>query len=161
MAEARIDRLSVCYHNNRTYFFRFEYWSERFEKLSFAKRFKTYTQLLKRFTTKEQVTILSLSILRFTVYTVQYLILLKWMNIDMPFLSGFCMAALFFWMMAIIPSISLAELGIRGQVSIFLFQTFTNNKIGILVATICLWIINLILPAIVGSVLWIRMRLLK
>lgn len=142
-------------------FFRFEYMAKYFEHLSWFRRFNTYSYLLKRFTLKEQLTILGLSGIRFMVFTAQYLILLRWMNITFSPVEGFCMAALFFWAIAVIPSIALAELGIRGQVSLFLFHNFSENTIGILAATIGLWCINLVIPAIVGSILLIRMRLLR
>lgn len=142
-------------------FWNFERWEPFLERIGWLRRFRIYGQLLKRFSLKEQLTILILSMIRFSVYTAQYLILLYWMNITIPPLAGFCMAALFFWVMAIIPSIALAELGERGQVSIYLFGYFTQNVIGILSATIIIWLINLMIPAVIGSFLLLRMRFLR
>lgn len=143
------------------FYARFEKWAPLLEKIKWLRKYQAYGHMLKRFTRKEQSIILAISLLRFTVFTAQYLFLLRWMNVYMPPLEGFCMAALFFWAMAVIPSVALAELGIRGQVSIFLFQHFSNNIIGVLTATIVLWCINLVLPAIIGSILLVRMRLLR
>ena len=142
-------------------FFRFESWSAYFEHLSWFRRFGTYGHLLKRFTTSQQLQVLALSAIRFLVFTAQYLILLRWMNIPLSPVEGLCTAFLFFWAIAVIPSIALAELGIRGQVSLFLFHNFSANTMGILAATIGLWCINLVIPAVVGSILLIRMRLLR
>ncbi|XZF13269.1 lysylphosphatidylglycerol synthase domain-containing protein [Chitinophagaceae bacterium MMS25-I14] len=142
-------------------YLRFEYWAQWIARVSWLRKFRTYGHLLKRFTVKEQVVILLISLLRFFVFTAQYLILLTWMNVSVPLVAGFCMAALFFWAMAVIPSVALAELGIRGQVSLFLFHHFSGNSIGILAATIILWCINLVLPSVIGSILLIRLRLLR
>lgn len=142
-------------------FFRFETLDTWFERLPFMKKFNQYNRLISHFTLRQQWGILGISLARFSVYTAQYLFLLAWMDIQLPILDGFFTASLFFWAMAIIPSISLAELGIRSQVSLFLFQTFTTNQIGILAATIVLWLINLVVPAVVGSLLLIKMRILK
>jgi hypothetical protein len=117
--------------------------------------------MLKRFTTREQIEILSISLIRYSIYTAQYLILLHWMNVHMPVFQGFFMCALFFWITAIIPSITLIELGERGAIGLYLFYHFSDNTIGILTATVVIWCINLIIPAIVGSVLIFRMRLLR
>lgn len=143
------------------FYIRFERWAPLLEKIRWLRKYQAYGHLLKRFTRKEQGTILGISVLRFAIFTAQYLFLLRWMNVYMPPLEGFCMAALFFWAMAVIPSVALAELGIRGQVSIFLFQHFSNNTIGVLAATVVLWCINLVLPAVAGSILLVRMRLLR
>ncbi len=142
-------------------FFRFEKWSGLIERFSFLKKFKTYSRLLKKFTLKEQLLILGLSMLRFCTYVIQYLLLLRWLHIELPLLAGFCLACLFFFSMAVVPSVAFAEIGIRGGISLFLFQNFSTNKIGILVATLVLWLVNLILPALIGSVLWIKIRLIK
>jgi hypothetical protein len=142
-------------------FFRFETISQRLEKLPYVTRFKTYGQLLKRLTLKVQLSIMGLSLLRFSIFTAQYLILLTWMKIQFPIIPGFFMASLFFWTMAVLPSFALSELGVRGQVSIYLFQHFTDQTAGILAASVMLWFINIILPSIVGSILLLRMKLLK
>ena len=140
-------------------FFRFENWIVYFENIKWLRRFHTYGQLMKRFTMKEQCIILGLSLLRFSVYTVQYLMLLHWMHISLPAGEGFLMASLYFWSIAVIPSIAFTELGVRGHVSLFLFHHFTENTVGILVATIGLWCMNLIIPAIIGSILLMRIRI--
>lgn len=142
-------------------FFRFEDWARRFEHLRWLRKFNTYNALMQRFTRREQLNVLGLSILRFLVFTAQYLLLLRWMNIPLSFSEGLFTAFLFFWAIAVIPSFALAELGIRGQVSLFLFHNFSNNTMGILVATLGLWFINLVIPALVGSVMLIRMRWLR
>jgi hypothetical protein len=63
--------------------------------------------------------------------------------------------------MAVIPTIALAELGTRGEVSLYLFHHFSSNTIGILGATLAIWFLNLVIPSIAGSLLLLRMRLLR
>ncbi len=142
-------------------FIHFEKWIGYFENSKRLKRFRTYGHLMKRFHIKEQLTVLGLSMFRFLVLGLQYLFLLQWMGIPMLSFEGFLLSCLYFWSIAVIPSITFAELGIRGQVSLFLFQPFTQNTIGILTATISLWCINVIIPAAIGSILLIRIRLLR
>lgn len=142
-------------------FWRFETWMPIIEKIKWLRRFEIYKKLLKRFSAREQLTILCISIVRYSIYTAQYLFLLYWLNVQMPFMDGYLMSALFFWVITIIPSITLVELGERGQVGLYLFHHFSENTVGILGATVGLWCINLVVPAILGSILLIRMRLLK
>lgn len=142
-------------------YFRFDSWMPYIEKIKWLRKYNVYRKLLKRFTNKEQLTILCISILRYGIYTAQYLILLNWMNIHTPVIGGFLMSSLFFWLIAVIPSITLIELGERGQVGLFLFHHFSDNTVGILTATIGIWCINLILPAVLGSIILFRMRFLR
>jgi hypothetical protein len=145
-------------------YWRFETWMPLIERIKWLRkrRYNVYGKLLKRFSPKEQLTILLISVARYSVYTAQYLILLHWMNINMPPLQGFLMCALFFWTIAVIPSLTIIELPERGQIGLYLFGHFAaNSEIGILVATIAVWCINLILPGILGSILLVRRRLLR
>lgn len=142
-------------------YWRFEKWAHYIEKIKRLRKFHVYGKMLRRFTQKEQIKILSISLIRYSIYTAQYLILLHWMNVYMPVFQGFFMCALFFWVTAIIPSITLVELGERGTVGLYLFYHFSDNTIGILTATVAIWCINLIIPAIIGSILLFRMRLLR
>jgi hypothetical protein len=142
-------------------YWRFEAWLPSFGKIRILRRFSVYGRLLNRVTTRRQITILGISLLRFSIFTAQYLFLLRWMNVDVPFAGGFCMAALFFWIMAVIPSIALTELGVRGTVSLFLFQQYSANDVGILAATCGIWLLNLIVPSVAGSILLLRMKLLR
>lgn len=142
-------------------YWRFETWMPLLERMKWLRRFHVYGKLLKRFTRREQFIVLLISVLRYTIFTAQYLILLRWLHVYMPLAEGFCMCALFFWVIAVIPSIALVELGERGQVSLYLFHHFSDNTVGILAATVGIWSINLILPAIIGSILLLRMRWLR
>jgi hypothetical protein len=56
--------------------------------------------------------------------------------------------------MNILPSIVIADLGIRGSVSIFILGQFSENTQGILTASVVLWIINIMLPSILGLFLY-------
>lgn len=142
-------------------YWRFESWVPAMEKIKWLRRFAIYGKLLQKVTMKKQMTILGLSLLRFGIFTAQYLFLLRWMNVDIPLAEGFWMAALFFWILAVIPSVALTELGVRGEVSLFLFQHFSSNTVGMLAATAGIWLLNLIIPSIIGSILIFRMRFLN
>jgi len=142
-------------------YWRFEALLPSLERFKWLRRFAVYGKLLNRISTKEQIKILGISVLRFIIFTAQYLFLLRWMNVELPLAEGFCMAALFFWVMAVVPSIALTELGIRGKVSLHIFGLFSSNTIGILAATAGIWVVNLIIPSIIGSILILRMRLLR
>ncbi len=142
-------------------FLKFEFFSHFIERIKWFRRFGLYTQLLRRFTLREELTVLLFSISRFGIYTAQYLALLFWMRLELPLFTAFMLSNLFFWAMAVMPSIAFAELGIRGGISLFLFGAFTENTSGVLSATLVLWFINVLIPAVCGALLLLKIRLLK
>jgi hypothetical protein len=136
-------------------YFSFERWAPIIENIRWLRKLHLWARLLYRFSRRQQLTILGISLLRFAVFTTQYWLLLRWQGIPLP-AGAWLLCALFFWAMAVIPSIALAELGIRGTVSLFLFRPFTWNVAGIAMATFVLWCMNLMLPALAGGILFFR-----
>jgi hypothetical protein len=140
---------------------KYDWWATRIEKIKWLAQFKTYRAELHAFTYREKAQVILISLARFAVFTGQYFLLLRWFRVDLPLLDGYLLSALFFWAMAVIPTISLAEIGIRAKVALFLFTPFSGNSAGILGATVLLWVVNLALPAIAGSILMLRVRTIR
>lgn len=139
----------------------FERWLSLLERIPWLRRFSVYGKLMGRMPATEKWRILTISIVRVFVFTAQYLILLQWMKVDVPIAAGFFLSALFFWVLAVVPSLALTELGVRGTVSLFIFGHFSANTVGILAATTVLWFLNLVIPAVPGSILITKMKWLR
>jgi len=92
-----------------------------------------------------------LSLLRYCVFSSQFYLLLILFNIPLTPVIAYTCISLIYLFTSIIPKTTLAELGIRGSLSIFFIGMFAENVLGIVVASISLWIINLAVPAIFGS----------
>jgi len=139
----------------------FDRWLSLMERVPWLRRFSVYGKLMGRMPAAEKWRILTISIVRVFVFTAQYLILLQWMKVDVPIAAGFFLSALFFWVLAVVPSLALTELGVRGTVSLFIFGHFSANTVGILAATTVLWFLNLVIPAVPGSILITKMKWLR
>jgi hypothetical protein len=66
-----------------------------------------------------------------------------------------------FLALAIIPSIALIEVGLRGEISLRLMGLFSMNSLGIGLTSVTIWAINLILPAIIGALFLLNVKLLS
>lgn len=126
----------------------------RFEK------FKNYAALSKAFTKTDLFKILSISLLRYMVFTTQYYLLLLIFGIDIRPVEAFLLISIQYFIMAFIPSIALSEIGFRGSVAIFIFSVFAeyskntplsgDQALSVAFASVALWIINLAVPALAG-----------
>ena len=114
---------------------------------------KKYINIISMFSLRDLTKVLSLSILRYIIFSSQFLILLNLFNVEIGLYESVFSVMLVFFFITIPPKIPLAEIGVRGSVALFVFGLFsTNDSYGILSSTFILWIINLIIPAIIGSV---------
>lgn len=102
--------------------------------------------------------VLGLSLLRFLVFLIQYHCLFQFFGVSLPIELSFLTVSFLFFALALIPSMALAELGVRGQFSLWIVGTFSANVLGIVLTATTIWFINLILPAILGGILMVKGR---
>ncbi len=97
-----------------------------------------------------------LSILRYIIFTCQYFILLKIFHVDILWTQGFLAIAATYLVLYITPFLTITEPGVRGSASILCIGFFSDNIMGILLAGLSIWLINIALPALTGSILLLR-----
>ncbi|MEO5998030.1 MAG: lysylphosphatidylglycerol synthase domain-containing protein [Chitinophagaceae bacterium] len=105
--------------------------------------------------------VLSLSFFRYGVFVIQYILMLKLMQVEVTVWQAFWLVSVLFLVLAVVPTIALAEIGIRGKISLELFGLFSINNIGIISASVGIWFINLVIPALLGSILILRIKIFK
>lgn len=123
------------------------------------KKVGQYFSVFSRFDTHKLVKVFLFSLLRYSVFTFQFILLLKAFEIPVTVLQGIMLITLMFFVMSAIPTVTLAELGVRGSVSIAIFKIFLEHKglyqpemeFGVFSASSVLWLINLALPALIGT----------
>jgi uncharacterized membrane protein YbhN (UPF0104 family) len=115
-------------------------------------------EALNSFHSKLLMKILLLSLLRYLVFVAQYILVFYLFEVNVSaFIIGWVMS-LVFLAMAIVPSIALVEIGVRGEISLKLMGMFTGNSLGIGLTSITVWLINLVIPAIIGSLLLMNIK---
>ena len=144
------------------FFFRLSWLIRLIEKLPYAETFSKYINVLETFDAKILLRLLSLSLFRYIVFVLQYIFMLQLLHVENNFWPGFWLVSVMFWILAIIPSFAIAELGIRGTIAKTLFSYGNNiNTIGILTVTFGIWFINLFIPALIGSLLILGIKIKK
>jgi hypothetical protein len=104
--------------------------------------------------------ILGLSFGRYLVFIVQYFLLFSVLGVGLSWGQTFSGISLMFLIIAVIPTLTFfADLGIRWAAGIQIISLFSPNGAGILGVSLGIWLINLVLPALVGSFLILRIKL--
>lgn len=140
------------------FYFRLSWIVKWTDRLPGSKRFAYLIEALEKFHTQLLLKLLLLSLLRFAVFIVQYYLLFVLFDVHLSGQQVFWTISVTFLVMAIIPTIAIAELAQRGKVVTAIVGLYSVNELGMTFATAGIWFINLILPAIIGSLLILRMR---
>lgn len=102
--------------------------------------------------------VLLLSSLRFVFFILQYWLLFTLTNTGIGFRDTFAATSIMLLWLAIVPTFSMLELGLRWEFALLLMGSLTNNALGIAVSVTAVWLINLMLPATVGAIGLLRYR---
>jgi hypothetical protein len=142
------------------FFFRLGWLTRLLEKLPYSNRFLKYINVLETFDAKILLRLLSISLFRYIFFVLQYIFMLQLLQVEQNMWTGLWIITVMFWILAIIPSFAIADLGIRGTVAKTLFW-YSSNTLGILTATFGIWFVNLFIPALIGSLLILSIKIKK
>src|SRR5690606_4930595 len=121
-------------------------------KFRFLRKIKPFFSILEDFTPRELLHVILLSLLRFVIFTSQYVLLMLVFLPMLPFVSKFLMIFILFFIQSAFPSLDIFHFSVRSFVATNLYNYITSQEIAIMAIVTCIWFINLILPPIIGSV---------
>jgi uncharacterized membrane protein YbhN (UPF0104 family) len=101
---------------------------------------------------KTLLLIFLLSVLRYAIFTIQYYLILVVLKVDIDFITACMLIAIVFFIIAAVPTFAFTEIVVRGAVAVSVFSLIQVDTFIIVSASLLLWIINLALPALIGSV---------
>ena len=131
------------------------------EKVPALQKVVTHIRVLDEFDNIQLIRIFSLSFCRYMVFVLQYLLLLQVMQVELGWVTGFWLIAVFYLLLAVAPTIGFIELPVRVSACWALLKYFTSNEIGVSAAALGIWLINLVVPAIIGSLLILSIKIVK
>lgn len=135
------------------FYFRIQWLVLLLERLPVAKKLLPYVRILSALDVTILLRVLGVSVVRYLVFVSQYILLLQAMHVDVPAVQAFWLISVLYLILALVPTIALLEIGLRGKLGIMLFQIYSTNVVGIYAATTGIWLINLVVPAFAGSIL--------
>lgn len=133
------------------------------------KKFRRHLALFSEFRPRDMAWVMAMSFIRYIVFTAQFILLLKMFSVPVPLFDSIILTSLVFFVLAIVPTVTLTELGVRGSAAIYLFGIWYSRPaglpdsilIGILSASTLLWIINLAIPAVIGTLFVFRLNFFR
>lgn len=106
---------------------------------------------VKNITTKTLVSGFILSLLRYLVFSFQFYFLLHVFGVELSCFHAMISITSMYLIASIIPSIFIFDVVIKGSVAVYIFTTVGLNEFSILSIILLMWILNFVLPSILGS----------
>jgi hypothetical protein len=129
-------------------------------KFAWLKKWNKYADKLVDVSESKMITVYVISLVRYMVFPLQYFILFKILDTSIDFSECLSMTATSYFLLAIVPTYAIAEIGARGSMNLLAFSEL-NAPLAVLSVTFLIWMINLIIPALIGSYQIARFKLQK
>lgn len=125
-------------------------------RFRFFTKIEQYVVVFKSYTKTQLTKVFLISALRYTVFLVQYVLLLQFFGVQVGLVNCFIGVIAVFCIQSVVPSFFLLDIGLRGASALFIFGELSNANhtfdLGILLSAYSLWVINMMVPALLGLV---------
>lgn len=127
-----------------------------------AVRFKLTIQCnITTIGSKKLIQAFALSFARYAVFMLQFLLLLQILGFNNQLLIACCSLSIAYIISAAIPSGVATDLGIKGASVLWVMQQSSINGSIVVTAVFLLWILNVALPSVVGSLILLQHRKIR
>ena len=120
-----------------------------FNRIKYLREKEVFTAL-SSFSFAELINILSMSLVRYIVFSLQFYLVLMAMGVMLIEIEEIMLIPVCFMLASFIPTILVSEIGVRGSVALFVFGLISDMDIQIILASVLLWVINVGFPALMG-----------
>lgn len=129
-----------------------------------------FANVFTYYNTFDLLNVFLFSLFRYAIFSLQFYFLMRLFNLHFSFIDSYLIISMIFLGITVIPSVALAELGVRGSVAIFVVNAYLNittiaampnSELNIIATTTVLWLFNIIIPSIVGSLFIFKLRFFK
>lgn len=101
------------------------------------------------------------SVIRYLIFSCQFYFLMLLFDADIDIYNAFSTIFIMYFVASVLPSIHFFDVVIKGSVAVYLFSKFGIEDLKILTITSLMWLFNLVLPLIAGSLFILNFKLDK
>ena len=128
-------------------------------RFTWIKPYEIYLKALILFENKVFSKVFIWTTLRFLTYSIQFVIMLQIFQINVKFIDLWAISCLVLLFKTLFPPINfLSDLGVSQISALHFFSFYSVNISSVITATFALWVVNILLPVLMGSVLFLRIK---
>ena len=128
------------------------------DRIPFLSKFHRFFEIMGRYPFAELLTIMYFCLGRFFIFSFQYYLVIHLLVPQIPMYEVFLMVFIVFFIQSALPSLDIFDIAVRSAVATEVFAYVTDQHIAIIAAFTSIWLINLIFPAVIGSVFTLNIK---
>jgi hypothetical protein len=134
-----------------TFYFNIGWMVSLLNRIKFLHKYHRFFDIMGKYQRPELLNIMWFCLARFFVFTFQYYLIIHLLIPQIPLVEMMLLVFVFLFIQSAIPSLDFLDIGVRSITASRLFAYVTDQHIAVVVAISLIYIVNLIIPAILGS----------
>lgn len=127
-------------------------------RIKFLAKYHRFFDIMGRYKFNQLLNVMWFCLARFFVFSFQYYLVIHLLMPQLPLFPVMMMVFILFFIQSALPSLDLLDIGVRNFTASIFFIYITDQRIAVMAAVSSIWLINLIIPAILGSVFVLKLR---
>ncbi len=140
------------------FYFNIRWLNSLLSRIRFLKPYEKFFSILGRYKKHELSRVFLYSIARFAVFSSQYFLIIHLLIPEIQLFEMLMMIFILFFIQSALPSLDLLDVGVRSMTATYFFSFITHQEVAIMASTAFIWLVNLIIPAILGSVFVLKLN---
>ena len=109
--------------------------------------------VLKLVSIRDKWKLLGLAALKYCVYLNQFFLIIIVCDVPITWVQGLMTLSVIYLILTFIPVAALADVGVRGSVTLLVIGLYADLPVNLLAASLLLWVINIAIPSLIGLIL--------
>ncbi len=140
------------------FYFNIKWFVSLLNRIKFLKKYHRFFDTMGRYNTAELTNIMLFCLARFFVFSFQYYLIIHLLVPELPMVTILLILFIFLFIQSALPSLDILDIGVRAITASTLFSLVTTKTMAIVVAVSIIYIVNLIVPAIIGSIFVFKLK---
>lgn len=140
------------------FYFNIRWMVSLLNSVKFLRKYHRFFDIMARYKFNDLLRIMGFCVARFAVFSSQYYFIIHLLVPDVSLYHILMMISVMFLIQGALPSLDLLDVGVRSITAATLFAYVTNQKIAIVSAVSAIWFVNLIVPAVLGSIFVLKLK---
>jgi len=124
-------------------------------KIKWVKNQQKTILFIGNFSKKELIQILGFAYARYLIFIIQFYLVLLVFGVNLSLLNLFVFIGILYFITTFVPSPMFGNLGTRELTALYLLSNY-EQPTAVLLASLFIWLINVIFPSVLGTVFWMR-----
>jgi hypothetical protein len=137
-------------------YFRLPQLGRWFKQSSYSEKVMVFTDCLSSYNKQDLLQIMLISLGRYFIFCVQFFFMLRFLGVGLTAWQAFIAIPTTYLFVTFTPSLAFSEVAVRSSYAVLVIGVFSNQLVSIALAGMCIWLVNFVIPMLVGLVVLAR-----